>query len=222
MANITLSKREFQRDLLPDVCMFCGEPTETRKVKTFLWHPRLVWLLLALNNLLILLLVAAAVTKKRTVEVPICKRHVGFWSRRLAIVIAILLIVAFLWVRALTYPEILDDKQLGDLLPIFLIVGAMYFMNWLVMAAIYLPFGVRPTEITNRSIQLTGVCESFVAAMNEERAREEKESRKHLRGEYGDEVDERSRWERRGLRNFDDERDPRDWRDDDRPRDYDD
>jgi hypothetical protein len=39
MPTVKLSDYECRKNLLPDVCMFCGEPAVTRKSKNFAWHP---------------------------------------------------------------------------------------------------------------------------------------------------------------------------------------
>src|SRR4051794_9141970 len=183
MPNVKLSRHECSRDLLPSVCMFCGEPATTRKRKTFGWHPSWVWVLI-LVNLIILIIVAMILTKKMPMRVPVCDRHEGYWTRRALTLTFTFLLVAVLCVGAGSYMDAQPVTQRGDLGGLLCGGGVVLFLGWLVLAAVYSASGVRPTEITEKAIRLTGVSEIFVEALEEERARDRDD---RDRGRYGDE-----------------------------------
>lgn len=211
MANIKLSDYECDRGLLPEVCMFCGQPAVTRVRRTFAWHPSWV-ILLILINLIVMLVVALILTKKMAVRVPACDQHEGYWRRRTLILTLSGFVVAALCVGGIVYLSSLPPAA-GDEFTGWICGGGIVLsLAWLVVAVVYSASGVRPTEITDRSIKLTGVHDDFVDALREERARY-REGGGHRRGRYGDERDD-----------YDDEADdepidrrrrPRDDRDDD-------
>lgn len=221
MPNIKLSRYECSRDLLPPLCMFCGEPATVRKHKTFGWHPGWVWLLL-LANLIVLVVVAMILTKRMSLKVPLCDRHAGWWARRTLTILFTFLGVAVLCIGGGIYLDAQPMKQQDDLSAVLCGGGVVLFLGWLVLAGVYSASGVRPTEITDKAIRLTGVSEAFVEALEDERSRD-RDGRD--RGRYGDErddyddQDEREPPRRRSSddRDRDDEDRPRR-----RPRDYDD
>ena len=51
MATVKLTEYECRKNLLPKVCMFCGEPAVERKQKNFAWHPPWVCILILVRRL---------------------------------------------------------------------------------------------------------------------------------------------------------------------------
>jgi hypothetical protein len=75
--------------------------------------------------------------------------------------------------------------------------SAVLLLGWLVLAAIYSQRGIRPTEITDRYVRLTGVNREFINALEDDRERDRQE-----------EDDYRRKWkERRRAEREADERD---------------
>lgn len=183
MPSVTLSDYECRRGLLPDVCAFCGAPAAGRRERTFSWHPSWVWVLILIN----LIVVALVLTKRMTVRVPVCEAHDGFWRRRATILLTSFLLIALFVGAAVAFsmdqppggPDLLQTVMCGG--------GIVLVLAWVVLAAVYSVAGVRPTEITDRDIRLTGLHEDFVAALREERARDRGRRRE---GRYGDERDD--------------------------------
>ena len=186
MANVKLSRYECSRDLLPDVCMFCGEPATVRKQKTFAWHPSWVWVLI-LVNLIVVLIVAMVLTKKMPTRVPVCDRHAGWWTRRTLILLFSFLFMAAACLAGIFYVDSQPGNAKGDLSGVVCGGGVGLFLVWLIVAAIYGTRGVRPTEITDRDMKLTGVHEAFIDALQEDRARERDQ---RDAGRFGDERDD--------------------------------
>jgi hypothetical protein len=81
MAVIRLEGRGNEQYDLPEVCMKCGAPAAVRKRKTFSWYPPWVALLL-LAGLLPFIIVALILTKRRTVDAPLCEDHTNHWLWR--------------------------------------------------------------------------------------------------------------------------------------------
>jgi hypothetical protein len=203
MARIKLSSYECSRNLLPGVCMFCGEAAAERKAKTFSWHPGWVWVLV-LASPLIAFIVAVVLTKRMAVRVPVCAEHAGYWVRRNLILLGSFAVVGILCLGGIMYMSSQPPGPKDDLAGWICGGGIFLFLAWLIVAAVYSSKGVRPDEITDRYIRLTGVHEAFIDALEEDRSRD-REDRERSR--YGDERDD-----------YDDERD----RDPPRRRSYDD
>jgi hypothetical protein len=61
--------------VLPPYCVKCGRPSEpTFFAKSFRWHPQWVYIFILLALLLYAIL-AAVMSKRMTVQVPLCSRH---------------------------------------------------------------------------------------------------------------------------------------------------
>ena len=80
MAYVRVSLREADGGL-PDVCMRCGEPSSVVKTKNMSWCPPWTGILI-LAGLLPYLIVAMILTKRTTVQVPLCEKHKGHWFNR--------------------------------------------------------------------------------------------------------------------------------------------
>jgi hypothetical protein len=174
MPNVKLTDFECRKNLLPDVCMFCGRRAVDRKKRTFAWHPPWVWILI-LVGVLIAAIVAMILTKRMTVRVPVCNEHEGFWRRRnlvvgLSLVAVVVVEVVFIAVAA-SQPQ----GQNNDWGGLACGGGAVLFLGWLVLVAIYSQRGLRPTEITDRFIRLTGVNQEFIHALEDDRERDREE-----------------------------------------------
>src|SRR5260221_3841875 len=63
---------------LPGVCIKCGAPAVVRKNKQFRWQPPWVSVLI-LVGLIPYVIVSAILTKRKTVETPLCERHSSYW-----------------------------------------------------------------------------------------------------------------------------------------------
>lgn len=194
MPSVKLTDDECSHDLLPKICMFCGQPATTRKQRNFAWHPQWVWVLI-LAGLLIALIVALVLTKRMTVRVPVCDEHEGFWRRKgmalgfsfLGLCLVAMGVLVFMVNQGPGNDDVTGWACLGS-------VGL--FLAWLVFAAIYGSRGIRPTEITDRYVRLTGVADEFVEALEDdrERDREEEAERRRVR-RLKREADDRARSE---------------------------
>ncbi|HVK11589.1 MAG TPA: hypothetical protein VM597_22650 [Gemmataceae bacterium] len=203
MARVRLSSYECSRNLLPDVCMFGGEPASERKPKSFSWHPGWVWVLVLLSPL-IAFIVAIILTKRMAVRVPVCAEHAGYWFRRNLILVGSFALVSALGVAGVAYVSNQPPGPKDDLAGWVCGGGVVLFFAWLIAAMVYSARGVRPDEITDRNIRLTGVHEGFIDALEEDRASDlDYRERDRYDDERDDYDDERGGAPRRG-RSYDD------------------
>jgi len=74
MASVRLTRFEADYDLLPPLCMFCGEPTQFRIPRSFSWFRSTVWLAIFLGviSFIVILLIC---TKRFFLRMPLCDRH---------------------------------------------------------------------------------------------------------------------------------------------------
>src|SRR5262245_904322 len=110
MAQIILKKRETDAEYLPELCMACGQPATTHIRKNFAWHPPWV-IILILVNIIVYAIVAMIMTKRMTVDVPVCERHRGYWWKRHLLMWLPLLVIFVLGIGAMIA---LDDPRNKD------------------------------------------------------------------------------------------------------------
>ena len=188
MSNVRITEFECRKNLLPDVCMFCGRRAVDRKKRTFAWHPPWVWILI-LAGILVAAIVAMILTKRMTVRVPVCNEHEGFWRRRNLIIGLSFLAMVVAEVVLIAISVSLPPGQNNDPGGFICLGGTAMFLGWLVLVAIYSTRGIRPTEITDRFIRLTGVHRDFIDALEDDRERDQQE-----------EDDYRSKWKEKRRR----------------------
>src|SRR5262245_8738600 len=87
MATVTISRYECNRDLLPDVCVACGARTTCRVRINYSWNPPSSGLLIV---------GPAFMTRRMSVRLPLCDRHLrNRRRRRVAILVTLLAVLAF-------------------------------------------------------------------------------------------------------------------------------
>jgi hypothetical protein len=189
MAQVRLTLREAE-GRLPAVCMVCGEEATVTKTKKMSWCPPWVGVLI-LAGLLPYAIVASILTKRASVKAPFCDAHQGHWFNRLMINLGTLFVCGVIggggflviwW--ALSQPGRPNDGPgFACLLPVVMLVV------WIIVLVILQQSAIRPQEITDREIVLTGICEDFVTAV-EDRAEERLSARRRRRYEDDDEYDD--------------------------------
>ncbi len=187
MAQVRMTLREAD-GRLPDVCMVCGEEATVTKAKKMSWCPPWVGILI-LGPIPIYIIVALLMTKRTTVQAPLCDAHQGHWFNRLMINLGTLFVCTVIGaggafaIIALTQGGANDVNGLACFLPIVM------FLIWIIVLVILQQTAIRPKEITDREIVLTGVCQEFVNAV-EEQEEERLSARRNRRGRDDDDEDE--------------------------------
>src|SRR5262245_21120040 len=102
MPNVTLSKYECTRGVMPRICMRCGAPADEIKTKTFGWFHPLIYLTL-IAGFLPFLIIALVLTKRMTVDAPFCREHRGHWASRNLLVTGTLMVVLVLGLGSIVY-----------------------------------------------------------------------------------------------------------------------
>ncbi len=189
MAEIRLGRYEIEHYDPPPVCIRCGAPSVVCKDHRFNWYP--LWAFLVLG-----VIGAAMFTKRMTVPVPLCDRHKWHWGGRTAIVLLGLLAFIGLFIGG----AVLANED-DDLAPYIFFPIGLLFLAWIVSAVVLAATTIRPREITDKSITLTGVSPDFIDALNEAR-----------RGERGEDEENDDRPRRRRRRDEEDEEDEDDRR----------
>jgi hypothetical protein len=198
--RLWLNPRENAVYDLPRVCMKCGAEARHFTKKQFSWYPPWVWLLL-LCTIWPFIIATLILTKRKTVEVPMCDKHrYHFLIRILAGggVFSFMLVVGFVLMGLVG-----DDngpRNGADNLAPFACMGWMVLLLGFVLGfGIYNQLTtIRPTSITDREITLTNVSPVFVRAVEEDDAALERDVDRA--------VEERWQRRRRGERRPDDER----------------
>jgi hypothetical protein len=187
MSTVRLDSDYGSVEDLPDLCMKCGAPADLRKNKSFSWYPPWVSALL-LAGLIPFAIVALILTKRCRVEVPLCAQHKGHWLMRQLLVIGTLL--ALLGGGVIAMFASMDNHGNDNLSGMVCLGWVGLMIGWIVLAAIVQLTSIRPKEITDSSITLTGVSDAFAEAYEEEWS------------ERPEELDEvaRDRWNKKDRR----------------------
>ncbi len=176
MATIRITRYEVRKNLLPSVCMVTGEPTGESKLHTFRWTPPWVGVLI-LGGLLPYLIVAMVLRKQITIDVPLVARKRGHWFVRQAFGLLGVLGCIVLGIAGIVMSADANNARNAgpDIGLILTAVAGVGLVAVIIVALILQSTCIRPKEITDRDIILTGIHENFVVAMEEERARDEEE-----------------------------------------------
>jgi hypothetical protein len=168
---LRLTRTEIENDELPRVCACCGAPATTSRNTTFSWCPAWAKVLL-LAGLLPGLIAIAALTRSVRMTVPLCARHKKRWARR-NFFLAVGLLLPGLLALFLVALGSGSEGHGGDVfLYCALFYGGLGFLTWVVVALRLKPAyppGIRPQEITDRDITLTGVADDFVRTVQDRR-----------------------------------------------------
>ncbi len=142
-----------------------------RKSKTFSWFPPWTWILLIVGGVLVFALVALILTKRRTVDVPLCEEHNNYWLTRRLLVIGCFLGICISCILGVVICVEYEGQGFNDIpLGIVLCLGAFSLsaICWPVMLLIVLSTGIRPREIVRKDITLVGVAKAFVVAYEQQ------------------------------------------------------
>jgi hypothetical protein len=186
MPEIRMRLREADGHL-PAVCMCCGAPASTTKVKKMRWCPPWVGVLI-LAGLLPYVIVAVILTKRATVQAPLCEPHQGHWLNRLLLIWGSFFLFGLVGLAGIIFAVNLPLPDRENAFPFVCIGTIILLVIWLVIVIVCQNTVIRPREITDAEITLTGVCDAFVNAVED--AREERWARKRDRPRRWDEQDE--------------------------------
>jgi hypothetical protein len=178
--TVWLDRYECRDGELPPVCMVCGAEATTTSRQTFRWHPPWV-LVLILAGVLIWAIVAIILTKTMTVYALVCDEHKGHWFKRKLIGWRLVLLGLAAFCVGFLMMALVNDPRFGDFASLGPLLGAAVFFATLIAAVLVLRSAIRPTEITDDDIRLTGVSEGFVEALREQRREERDRDRARRR-----------------------------------------
>lgn len=163
MAQVRLGRLEAEEGLLPPVCLRCGQPATGYQRRTYSWHPSWVHILHVATVWPLAL--AALLTRKRLqVCAPYCDEHRATARRR-----RLVLISGLGGFGAMLIAIWLNEGGFGSLLDSPLYVSYFLSLLWLARLGILRINMIRPKEITDDSITLTGVSPTFVSQHRAER-----------------------------------------------------
>ena len=165
MPEIRLHVHEANGEL-PAVCMYCGEPATTTAFKRMHWCPPWVGVLIFVG-LLPYAIVASILTRRATVQGPFCDNHKKHWFNRSLLMWGSLFLFGVIGLGGLVIGINLPRQQADSVGPVLCVGGVVLFVAWLAIVIWAQNTGIRPKEITDQEILLTGVAEEFVDAVAE-------------------------------------------------------
>jgi hypothetical protein len=167
MGKLRLRDTEVRAPRLPEMCMVCGQRSETEVKKSFSWYPPWVGVTI-LAGLIVYVILAVVLTKRMTVDVPLCNRHRGhFWKRTL---LTWLTLIAWLATGGVAFALAAALAPRNDAGPAMGIVCALFgigLIGVIIVIAVAQSTAIRPKEITDRDITLLRVHDDFIDAMQE-------------------------------------------------------
>jgi hypothetical protein len=167
MAKVSIEKRLCRTGDLPDVCLKCGQPATNRVKKTFSWVPPWVFVLI-LAGLVVWLIVDVIMRKRITAHLPLCDVHKGHWRNRMLLILLSLVgwLALLIGVSVLLYSTLPPNHPLHVL---GFLLGFVGVVAWLFLVAIATQTAIRAVEIHDRyGLKLTGICQDFIDAYDEE------------------------------------------------------
>jgi hypothetical protein len=169
MAELRLGRFEAEQGQLPMVCLRCGEPATVAPIRAFAWYPPWIIVLL-LAGAVPFVIAAAILTKRVRMPVPTCARHknqaIIFHVASIAGIVFLVLLGFGSMVALVNSPK----GGVAERLTGFSCIGSVVaLLVWWAVVAVWGSKLVRPSEITDHSITLAHVAESFVAAHQEQK-----------------------------------------------------
>jgi hypothetical protein len=189
MSSVMILERE--RDELPRVCAQCGARASERVVRTFSWHPQ--WIIVTIvAGLLVYIILAAILTKRMVLRVPFCEKHTNHWFKRNLIIWLSAAVIGMVGVVALVVFSKANPGGGDRLTGMLCISAAVLGLVWLIVTMVLQNSAIRPTEISDRSITLKGVCAEFADAVEENDFRPRGRSRRYEDDDRDDDYRPRS------------------------------
>lgn len=192
MADLRISLGEAERGL-PPVCMCCGAAADSTTNRKMSWHPPWigVLILLGLIGVVLYAVFASMMSKRALLAAPLCERHRNHWKMRLVIILVSLLMMTVLGGLAIAVvatdvrgPTVEMLKGISCGVTIFLALA------WLILLVTLQNTSIRPKEITDVDLFLTGVSPAFIEAVDEQHAHDRRRRRSRRRRYDEDEDDE--------------------------------
>jgi len=184
MTTVEISRHECTNDLLPNVCIQCGAPATATLPWTFSWSPPWsTWLVVAWLFTM----------RTMTIRLPLCDPDRKSRRRRSRLVLISLLLALGLGVlpciSSLAVPPSVSRQLVTIMWPI---CGGL-FLVWLYVSTSAAARDVQPVRITERSIVLKRVHDSFVVALAEKRQRNDDANVDRRFGDLRDDFDDESK-----------------------------
>jgi phage shock protein PspC (stress-responsive transcriptional regulator) len=158
---------------LPPICIKCGAPATVRKNKQFSWQPPWVPILI-IGGVWPYIIVSLIMTKRKSVETPLCDEHKSYWWMYPLMMWMLALGLLALGAVALVGATAAGGNGNNNADFVGLACGGtgVALLALIIVAAIMNSRRIRPTEITDRHVHLTGVSPEFADAVDAEEDRQ--------------------------------------------------
>ena len=207
MAVITANKKEADGHF-PAVCMACGQPATVTTVRNMSWVPPWTGVLI-LAGALPYVIIVLVLTKKATIQAPFCDKHQRHWVNRTLLLWGTFFLFGAIGICSLLLAGEWAPNN-NDVFGGICVGFSVLILVWLCLAIYFQMSGIRPTEITDKEVTLTGVSAAFVDATED--VRDERRARQRRRDEeddWEDDYDDSRPRRRRQTRDDDDDDEPR-------------
>jgi hypothetical protein len=182
--NVTVLDYEIRADLVPPLCLKCGDPATVRVEKNFSWYPRWIYVffLLGLPGMLLMVILAFALKKRKLLHAPMCDKHCNLWKNGTWTILGSLFGLVTVAILLTIFGTQIDTIPGWRGYSFVVIFGGWItaIVLWLIVVGVLNSLSVSPTSITDDGITLSGVSARFVDALESERdesAREMKADR---------------------------------------------
>jgi hypothetical protein len=198
MARISVTDYECEHDLLPAVCAKCAAPASDRVTRTLYFLHGHVAFFKVLGSVFglfffppLFLLITSRYAQTMQVRVPMCPDHRNDWKWRER---ALNTFVFPLWSATVIAFEVIGvvvQAQGYDASAYFCVGPPALTLALLAENVLILPGSVRLMK-PEKGVRMTGVHDEFVAALQEDRARDRvaNPDRRALRGDMRDDFDD--------------------------------
>lgn len=159
MAHVRLYRDEIEEKTLPFVCLRCGRPASVWKTLRFVWNSSSFLSLFLFGEIAL----AAGKTRPKKLQLPMCRAHRNHWFGRALFtwgVGGVVLVGFFAGLAVLAEPRQVPLAWREILAPVF---GFSFLglLVWLPIMLILHRTSIRPIEVDENCITLTGVAPEF-------------------------------------------------------------
>lgn len=167
MAEATFRKGKSKREMMPEICAVCGQVAVNWPKIRFSTIPWWALLFVFLGPAWVIL-VMIDTRKAKVLKLPLCRSHKRYWFRLKTVPMLMVLCVIFLSPFIISFALVASNHNIGVMTAsgLLCISGICLIGQF---SSMRIRRSIHPIQITDHSITLAGLDETFVAELTKMR-----------------------------------------------------